>query len=102
MTKIIAAGFLLLTLALIALTLRRSNANAASKFSLDDLLLGDDGKASKAAAWAHGAFFFTTWMMIFLTLREKMSEGYLAIYVAAWITPTVTRLVKNPAAPPSP
>lgn len=88
-----------LLLALIALLmwrgLVRRNHASASQINLDDLLLGDDGKMSKAAVVMLGAFGVTTWMMVFLTLQGKMTEGYLGIYVAAWIAPTVTRLVTN-------
>lgn len=98
--QLIAVLALVLVGLVIARTLSTRDADAASRIDLDDLLLGEDGKLSKAAAVMLGAFLVTTWMMVWLTLREKMTEGYLAIYVAAWITPTVTKLVKGPATTP--
>jgi hypothetical protein len=93
--KLIAVLVLVLVGLVIARSLLRRDADEGSRLSLDDLLLGDDGKMSKAAAVMLGAFLVTTWMMIWLTMQAKMTEGYLAIYVAAWITPTVTRLIKG-------
>lgn len=78
----------------------RSRSNCPeSALNLDDLLLGEDGKASKAATVMFGAFVVTTGIMIWLTYKGLMSEGYLVIYVGAWIAPTVTRLIVNPQPP---
>ena len=66
-----------------------------SQFRLEDLLLGDDGRASKGAAVLFGAFAMTTWMMVYLALTGKMTEGYFGLYVAAWVAPTLTRLIFN-------
>lgn len=84
---------LLLACLLLARAIHKRDKCADSKLSLDDLLLGDDGKMSKAAAVMFGAFGLTTWMMVVLTLRDKMSEGYFGLYSAAWITPTVAALI---------
>ena len=99
--KLVAA----LSLVLLALVLWRGISkradNVHSKVNWDDLLLGDDGRMSKAAFVMLGAFAVTTWMMVLLTVRDKMTEGYLAIYVGAWITPTVTSLItRRPSDPP--
>ena len=91
--KLAAVAFLLLLGAFIVWSLLKRDRSNSSRLNLDDLLLGDDGKISKAAAVMLGAFIATTWMMVYLTLQGKMTEGYLGIYVAAWIAPTVTRLV---------
>lgn len=63
-------------------------------FDLRDLLM-ENGKVSKAACVMMGAFAATTWQFIYYTLNGKMTEGYLGIYVAAWIAPVVARLVSN-------
>lgn len=101
--KIIAALILLLIGLLIARALAKRDKCAESKLSLDDLLLGDDGRMSKGAIVMFGAFGLTTWMMAILTLRDRMSEGYFGLYSAAWITPTVVALiVKSMKQPPTP
>ncbi len=78
---------------LIGRSLLARSRDKKSKIDLDDLLIGEDGKLSKAAAVMMGAFAMTTWMMVFLTVAEKMTEGYLAIYGGLWVGPTVTALI---------
>jgi len=86
---------------LILLVLHRRSISAKSAISLDDLLLGDDGKVSKAAAVMWGSFALTTWTMVYLTINEKLSEGYFTAYIAAWVAPAVVKLIKGPS-PPGP
>lgn len=93
---------LALGVVLILISLLARHRSASSKLNLDDLLLGDDGKFSKAAAVMLGSFALTSWLMVLLALRDKMTEGYLAIYVAAWITPVVTVLIKGRPTPEVP
>ena len=93
--NLIAVAVLALLVLMVVRTLLGRDRNAGSAINLDDLLLGDDGRISKAAVVMLGAFGLTTWMMAYLTLGGKMSEGYLSIYAAAWITPTVVKLITN-------
>lgn len=101
-TKLGMVVALVLIIFLIMFMLWRRDRDAHSMINLEDLLIGEDGKLSKAAAIMMGAFAFTTWMMGYLTLMGKMTEGYAAIYVGAWITPTVVKLITGPrpASPP--
>lgn len=92
-TKILMIAALILVIIAIVYVLMKRDRSTASAINLEDLLLGEDGKLSKAAAVMMGAFAMTTWLMVYLTLGGKMTEGYLAIYVGAWIAPTVTRLI---------
>ena len=92
-TKIFMAAILVVVVASIIFVLVKRDRSIASAINLEDLLLGDDGKLSKAAAVMMGAFAMTTWLMVYLALNAKMTEGYLAIYVGAWIAPTVTKLI---------
>ena len=91
-TKIFMAVALMVVIVSIITVLIRRDRSSVSAINLEDLLIGDDGKLSKAAAVMMGAFAMTTWLMVYMTLGGKMTEGYLAIYVGAWIAPTVTRL----------
>lgn len=86
---------LLLILLFIVRVMFRRDKDPESKINLDDLLIGDDGKVSKAAVVLLGAFLMTTWVIIHLTLMDKLTEGYLTIYAGAWIAPTVTKLIKG-------
>lgn len=93
-TKYLIAALAIGVLVIIWSLIRRDR-NHRSKLNLDDLLLGDDGKISKAAIVLLGAFAFTTWLMVVLTVHDKMTEGYFTAYGAFWIAPTVTRLIVN-------
>jgi len=91
---------MLLVLALLVLlimwALARRNKNQASKISLDDLLIGDDGKMSSPKAVMFGSFAMTTWTIIYLTINDKLTETYFGAYLAAWVVPAVTALIKRP------
>lgn len=95
LAKYVMPAVLVLLVVTIARTLLRRDKDGASKINLEDLLLGDDGKLSKAAIVMLGAFAMTTWMMVYLTLTGKMTEGYFTAYSAAWIAPVVVRLIVN-------
>ena len=96
-TKLLMVAALLLLLLLIARTLHKRDKSLASKLNLEDFLLGEDGKISKVAGLAWGAFGATTWLMVFLALQNKMTEGYFGLYLTAWVAPTITKLFKGPS-----
>jgi hypothetical protein len=78
-------------------TLERRSRSNASAFRFDDLLT-EDGKTSKAACVMFGAFALSTWILIFLTINEKITEGYFGAYLAAWVGPAVAKIIKGPDA----
>jgi len=92
---------LALAVLLILWALERKNQSKDSPISFDDLLLGDDGKMSKAACVMFGSFALTTWTIVYLTINDKLTEGYFGAYLAAWVLPAVTKLIKGPS-PPGP
>jgi len=77
----------------------RRSKNHTSKIDLDDLLCGDDGKIAKSAVVLLGSFALTTWVIVYLAITNKLNEGYFAAYLAAWVAPTVTKLIKGTDAP---
>lgn len=79
----------------IVMGLARRDKSAASRINVEDLLLGEDGRLSKSAAVMMGSFLLTSWFIVFQTLMGTMTEGYLGIYVTAWVGPTVTKLIKG-------
>lgn len=99
--KFILALVLVLGVLLIARALVRSDRSATSRIDLEDLLLGDDGRASKAAAVMFGAFALSTWVIVNLAVSGALTEGYftayLGAYLGAWVAPTVARLIFNKA-----
>jgi len=84
-------------------TLFRRDRSAHSAIDLEDLLIGEDGKLSKAACVMLGSFLMTTWVIVYLTYTGKLTEGYFTAYLATWVAPTVARLFKAPSStPPQP
>ena len=70
--------------------------SATSGINLDDLLLDPEtGKISKAAAVMMAALGVTSWLMVYLGLTGKMTEGYLGLYLGAWVVPTVTKMIND-------
>lgn len=63
--------------------------SSKSKIHLDDLLLGDDGRISRSAVVMMGSFMLSCWMMIYLLASGKMTEGYIGLFLASWVTPGV-------------
>lgn len=88
----------------LARVLRRWNAEAANPFDFRDLVM-ENGRASKGAIVMFGAFFATTWLVIYYALTGKLTEGYFMAYCAAWVAPVVARVIGGrdaPATPPGP
>jgi hypothetical protein len=93
----VALGVLGIAFAAVLWSLAQRDKKSTSRINLEDLLLDPDGRMSKAAAVMFGSFLVTTWMMVYLTLSEKMSEGYLTIYGGLWVAPTVAIILKSRA-----
>jgi hypothetical protein len=89
---------LIVALAAAAYALYRAQLNQQNQIDLLDLL-SENGRLSRSACVMMGAFGVTTWMLIQLTLNGKMTEGFFGLYSAAWIAPTVTRMIVNGTAP---
>jgi len=69
-------------------------------FNAFDLVM-ENGKVSKIAFTFMAAFAVTTWILIDLQLKDKMTEGYLTTYGAMWVASLVAKVVfnKNDATP---
>jgi hypothetical protein len=100
LTKLLMTVALILVIVAIVYILMKRDRSSSSRINLEDLLLGEDNKVSKAAAVMLGSFAMTTWLMVYLALGAKMTEGYFTIYCGAWIIPTVTKLITG--RPPAP
>jgi hypothetical protein len=86
-------AFVLAVLSMAAL-LQRRNRSAASKIALDDLLLGDDGRISKAAAVMMASLFVTSWVIVYQTITHQLTDTGFAAYLAAWVAPSVAKIIK--------
>lgn len=91
----VMVGVLGIVILLILWSIERRNKNPHSKINLDDLLVGDDGKASKAAFVMFGSFVVTSWVIIFQMLNKTLTDLTYAAYLTTWVAPTVAKLIKG-------
>lgn len=91
---ILIAGLLIILLILVH-SLRARDRDQVSPIKLDDLLLGDDGKISKAAIVMLGSFALTSWVIFYLTVQGKLTDILFGAYLTAWVAPVVTRILKE-------
>ncbi len=68
-------------------------------FDLTDLIM-ENGRISKLASTMLGAFVIHSWIMVELTLANKMTEGYITLYGTIWIAPVLAQMFTKPAATP--
>jgi hypothetical protein len=99
--RFIAGIALALGLIGIFISLRRQNKKRGNSYEIADLLIGGDGKASKAAHVMFGAFFLTSWAVVYLALTGKLTDVMFAAYLAAWVSPAVTKLIVGEPKPPA-
>lgn len=89
---------LILGLAVIAISIWNAQRNKIH-FDLFDLVM-ENGKVSKTAVAFMLVLAVTTWVVVVLVYKDKMTEGYLGLYGAMWVTPLVARVVfSKPDAP---
>lgn len=78
----------------VLLSFWREHHNAAVQFNVFDLVM-ENGRVSKIAVAFMLVLGVTTWMMVYLTIDGKMTEGYLGLYGAMWVSPLVMKVVFN-------
>lgn len=88
LSAILAVGALVLVM-----MLRGLSTNREHPFRIADLLIGADGKASKAAVVLWGGFILSSWVILCLTLHHELTEGYLGLYIGAFVAPTITQII---------
>ena len=89
------------TAAIIAFSFWRMHKNPNVNFSLFDLVM-ENGRASKVGVAFMVTLGVTTWVIVDLTIKGKMSEGFLGIYGSMWVTPLVARVIFGKSEPPAP
>ncbi len=103
------AVLLLMALLAIVRSLLSRSRDRTSLIDLDMLLLewnpvSQRYEMSIIRVLALAAFVLTAWMMIYLTMAGKMTEGYLGIFNTAWVFPLVAAIIwgKKPPLPAVP
>lgn len=62
----------------------RQSMSENSKVSLQDIIVGNDGKASLTKIAQFGAFMISTWGFVHLVVYNNLTEWYYTSYMIAW------------------
>ena len=79
---------------LVVISFWRAHRDALAHFNAFDLIM-ENGRVSKIALAFMVAFAVTTWVIVYLALRDKLTEGYLTSYGVMWVAPLVAKVVFN-------
>lgn len=85
---------------LVVVSFWRAHSRPGFDFNAFDLIM-EGGKVSKIALTFMLAFAVTTWILIDLQLKGKMTEGYLMTYGGMWVASLVAKVVFNKTDLPS-
>jgi hypothetical protein len=55
-----------------------------NRFDVVDMFIDDNGKTSSGSVFKVVGGFFGIWIMGWLTISDKMTEGYFAVFLAAY------------------
>ncbi|HEX8610126.1 MAG TPA: hypothetical protein VF800_02465 [Telluria sp.] len=86
--------------ALIALSIWRAHRASGISFNAFDLIM-EDGKVSKIALAFMLVLAVTTWIVVDLTIKGKLTEGYFTMYGSMWVIPLVAKVVFNKSEAPT-
>lgn len=86
---ILAAGVLVMIASII-----RAHRTPGFEFNAFDLIM-HEGRVDKIAVSYMLVLILSSWIMLDLQINNRMTEGYLGIYVGAWIVPLVSKVVAN-------
>lgn len=81
-------------LVFVVLSFWRAHNKPGFDFNAFDLVM-ENGKVSKIAFTFMAAFAVTTWILIDLQLKGKMTETYLMTYGGMWVASLVAKVVFN-------
>lgn len=84
---VIIVGFLLAGLGLYILW--RAQKSRTSPIDLAHLLVDRDGHTSLRQAGECLALLVTSWIVLWLTVSDKLTEGIFGVYIVAWVLRTL-------------
>lgn len=90
------AGLLILT----AVSVWRAHCNPENEINIVDLVL-EHGRMSRIAVAFMLTLGVTTWLMVDLEIKGRMTEGYLWAYGSMWVAPLVAKVIFNKSEPPA-
>ncbi len=77
------------------------HAHRKPEFNFDafDLIM-ENGRASRLALWYNLAGAVSTWVIVDLQTKDKLTEGMFGLWLTAWVGPIIAKLVFNKTEPP--
>lgn len=100
MTISLSVAVLLIAALAVVWTLWRAHQRADIDFNLLDLLM-EGGRVSKIAVAFMLVLGVSTWVIVSLTVNNRLTEGYFSAYGAMWVAPLVARVVFSKTEPPT-
>ena len=89
MNLILACG-----VALIVVSFWRAHKKPGFDFNAFDLVMSR-GKVDKIAVVFMAVFAVTTWVIVDLQIKDKLTEGYFISYGGLWVSPLVAKVLFN-------
>lgn len=85
---------LFLGLAFIALVVsfRRAHKDPRFEFNVFDMIM-EDGKVAPLQVVFMIVFAVSTWVIVDLQIKDKLTEGLFGLWLGAWATPLVAKIV---------
>jgi hypothetical protein len=79
---------------LLVLVFWRAHKNPSFQFDVFDLFM-ENGRVSKIALAFMLVLFVSCWVIVDQQLKGKLSEGTFGLWLGAWVTPLVAKVVFN-------
>jgi hypothetical protein len=81
-------------------SLWRAHRSASYTFDLLDLIM-ENGRVSKIAVAFMLVLGVSTWVVVDLQIKDKLTDGMFGLWLGAWVTPLVAKVVFSKVDPPS-
>lgn len=79
----------------------RAHKRPTFDFNAFDLIM-ENGKVSRLALWYNLAGAVSTWVIVDLQLKDKLTEGMFGLWLGAWVGPIIAKLVFDKKDMPTP
>ena len=84
--------------AIVLLSLWKAHHNPKFHFDTFDLIM-ENGRVSRLALWYNLAGAVSTWVIVDLQMKDKLTEGMFGLWLTAWVGPIIAKLVFNKSEP---
>lgn len=90
--RTVMLGVLAAVALLVLISFWRAHRDALAQFNAFDLIM-ENGRASKIAVAFMLVLGVSTWVIVLLAIRDKLSEGMFGLWLAAWTGPLVAKVI---------